>query len=171
MSLVNLNGELENNPDPCCYPLDQWNKELPESERIYDPAFRVPTDVLREECFDVCAPILPYMVRSCILKWYDNSKFLPHIDTIIPSRSIRLWGTTSPEYVKFRFDENLTRGPKDMSKFDFKHKPHNISVEPGRLYLTDTNIIHDAVSTKNETFQFFIALDNAASDVVEKLKL
>ena len=171
LSLVNLNGELENNPDPCCYPLDQWNALLPEEERIYDPDFRSPTEVLSEKCFDCYAPILPYMMRSCILKWYDNSKFYPHHDGPIPSRGIRLWGTTSPDDVKFRFDENLARGPKDMSKFDFKHTPHNIPVEPGRLYLTDTNIIHDAVSTKNETFQFFIALDNAASDVIEKLKL
>ena len=35
--LVNLNGDMFNNPEPICYPLDQWNADKPDEERIYDP--------------------------------------------------------------------------------------------------------------------------------------
>ena len=50
--LVNLNGDMFNNPEPVCYPLDQWNSDKPDEERIYDPMIEVPTPLLSESCFD-----------------------------------------------------------------------------------------------------------------------
>ena len=35
--LVNLNGDMFNNPEPVCYPLDQWNSDKPEQEKFMIP--------------------------------------------------------------------------------------------------------------------------------------
>ena len=172
LPLVNENGDLFNNPEPVCYPLDQWNKDLPLEEKKGDVHFKCFTPVMDETCFDVLNEIKPYMVRSCILKWYDNSLFLPHSDTRIPSRIIRLWGTDNPEKVKIRFAKNNLRSiPVDVVKKEFELENHDVNIEPGRLYLMDTNIIHDAQSYANETYQFFFALTPESYDTVANLRL
>lgn len=172
LALVNKNGDLFNNPEPTCYPLDQWNNKLPFEQRSTDLDFKTFTPVMNEECFNVLDILKPYMVRSCILKWYENSMFYTHSDTSIPSRTIRLWGTNDPLNVKLRFDKyNRRCNPADVSSNEFELVDTDIEVEAGRLYIIDTNIVHDARSFTNETYQFFFALAEESYETIENLKM
>lgn len=166
--LVNLNGEMFNNPEPVCYPLDQWNGALPQEERIYDPMITTPTEMLSASCFDPLEPLKPFMYRSAILKWHKTGHFKPHTDTDIPSDIIRLWGTNDPANMLLQFDKNRTRAhPFDVPNTEFELEPAT-QVEAGRLYIIDTHVIHDAHALGDNVFQFFIALSTDSIDVLKE---
>ena len=165
--LVNLNGSMHNNPEPVCYPLDQWNAVLPEQERIYDPMIQTPTEMLNLSCFDPLNDLKPYMYRSCILKWHEGGLFYPHTDTWLPSDIIRLWGTNDPENMLLQFDKDRKScSPPDVTSMDYELVPAQ-NIQAGRLYIIDTHVIHDAQALGNNVFQFFIALGN---DSMQTLK-
>lgn len=168
LPLVNLNGELYNNPEVVCYPLDQWNAELPDDQRVNDHTFTTPTEVLSHPAFDCLNDLKPYILRSCILKWMAGSFFYPHTDTKMPSKILRFWGTNDPENVKLRFDKDNTRcNPRDISGATYELADLDIEIEAGRLYLIDTSIIHDARSFADNTYQFFLAFDaNSSYDTI-----
>ena len=169
--LVNLNGEMFNNPEPVCYPLDQWNKDLPEDEKIYDPMINVPTELLSESCFDPLELLKPYMLRSCILKWHNSGRFYPHTDTWIPSEIIRLWGTNDPKNMRLQFDCDGKRcSPPDVPSTDYTLEP-SAQIEAGRLYVMDTHVIHDALALGDNVYQFFIALSVDSLPTLRKLGL
>ena len=42
-------------------------------------------------------------------------------------------------------------------------------IEAGRLYITDTHVIHDASATGDNVFQFFIALSTDSMPVLKEL--
>ena len=169
--LVNLNGDMFNNPEPVCYPLDQWNSDKPEQERIYDPMIRVPTPMLSESCFDPLDPVKPFMLRSAILKWHNTGHFKPHTDTWVPSDIIRLWGTNDPDNMVFRFDKDRkTASPDIVARGDVTYDlVRETEIEAGRLYITDTHVIHDASATGDNVFQFFIALSTDSMPVLKEL--
>ena len=134
--LVNLNGDMFNNPEPICYPLNQWNEGKKEEDKVRDPKCTSPTPMLSESCFDPLEPIKPFMYRSAILKWHTTGHFKPHTDTKIPSDIIR---------------------EKD--------------IEAGRLYITDTHVIHDASSIGDNVYQFFISLSTDSIPTLKELLL
>ena len=69
---------------------------------------------------------------------------------------------------KIRIAKNNLRSiPVDVVKKEFELENHDVNIEPGRLYLMDTNIIHDAQSYANETYQFFFALTPESYDTVQ----
>ena len=173
LPLVNANGELHNNPEPVCYPLDQWNANLEDEDRVRDHSFQVSTKVLSHPAFDFLEPLKDCILRSCILKWMDNSLFYPHTDTKLQGRILRLWGTDRPDKVKLRFDRGGIRSnPREVDSVDHDLAPPNCEVEAGRMYLIDTNIIHDAHSYANNTYQFFLSFDRDQSyKIIQKLKL
>lgn len=169
--LVNLNGEMFNNPEPVCYPLDQWNGNLPEEERIYDPMIKTPTEMLSASCFDPLDSIKPYMLRSCILKWGATGHFKPHTDTWMPSEIIRLWGTNDPENMLLQFDKDGKRcSPPELMDMEYNLVPAE-NVEAGRLYVIDTHVIHDAAALADNVYQFFIALSVDSLPVLRELGL
>jgi len=170
LPLVNQNGSMLNNPEPICYPLDEWLRCHPD-EQFLDRDVRVPTEVLNEDAFAVLQPIKKYMLRSAILRWDAESFFYPHTDTWLPSPILRLWGTTEPNNVKIQFDKERRRaespnGVKGMNPqvVDFE----DFEIEAGRLYVIDTSIIHGAKSYYDDIgYQFFIAIH---TDGIEDLK-
>ena len=173
LPLVNANGELHNNPEPVCYPLDQWNANLEDEDRVRDHSFQVPTKVLSHPAFDFLEPLKDCILRSCILKWMDNSLFYPHTDTKLQGRILRLWGTDRPDKVKLRFDRGGIRSnPREVDSVDHDLAPPNCEVEAGRMYLIDTNIIHETHSYANNTYQFFLSFDRDQSyKIIQKLQL
>ena len=168
--LVNQDGKIKED-DPACYPLDRYNfikkypqfKMSPLSEEhvqswrkyystikiddvINETFFSVPTEYLNKKSFDVLSPLKPYMLRSCILKWDYLGHFKKHVDTFHPTKWLRLWGTTSPNKMILRYEDN---GIMVAEK----------NIEPGRLYLHDSIRPHEALAYDDNVYQFFIALN------------
>ena len=160
LPLVNQNGSMLNNPEPICYPLDEWIRDRPE-KFFLDADATVSTEVLDESAFAVLKPIKKHMVRSAILRWDAESFFWPHTDTWMPSPILRLWGTTEPDKVKIQFDKQRRRSnPRDVKSMNPQVEDfEDFEIEAGRLYVIHTNIIHGARScVDKETYQFFIAI-------------
>lgn len=169
--LVNVNGEMFNNPEPVCYPLDQLNGGKPEEEHIYDIHCTQPTEMLSADCFDPLEPLKKFMLRSCILKWHNTGHFKPHTDTAMPSSIIRLWGTSDPEHTQFRFDKDKkTSSPDVVNKTDYE-LVEETGIEAGRLYIHNSYVIHDARATGDNVYQFFIALSPDSMPVLKELLL
>lgn len=170
LPLVNENGSLLNNPDPVCFPLDEWNRNNP-NDRLLDRDFITPTEVLSDNVFDVIDPIKQYMLRSAILRWDEETFFWPHVDTWFPSPIVRLWGTTDPDNVKIQFDKDRRRCelPKNVPGMNPQVEDFtDFEIEAGRLYVIDTSIIHAARTCSDKTgYQFFIALH---TDCLEDLR-
>jgi len=170
LPLVNANGEMFNNPEPVCFPIDEWYYLFNEYKE--DSFYSTPTEVLDLDCFDVLDPIKTFMIRSCILQFNTDGHFKPHIDTTIPSKIIRLWGTNDPKNLHLRFDKNRIRCNNNSEVKDLSLDLQIINnVEPGRLYIIDTNIVHDAVSHADNTYQFFFALNSESIDRLKELIL
>jgi len=167
--LVNVNGEMFNNPEPVCYPLGQLNAGKPESEHIYDIHRTKPTEMLDATSFDPLAPLKPFMLRSCILKWDTGGMFYPHTDTCMPSEIIRLWGTNDPEHMQFRFDKDRKYASPDIVDDSDFELVEETGIEAGRLYIADTYVIHDAHATGDNVYQFFIALSPECMPVLKEL--
>ena len=158
--LTNLNGDLRNNPEPCCYPLDQWNNTY--KQQYWDYDFTVPTELLKCACFDILEEIKPYMIRSCVLYWGKGAYFWPHIDTLLPSNILRLWGTSDANKQDLRLYDNYDAIDKGYTVID--------NIESGRLYLMDTSLIHTGTAF-GDVYQFFIALNVESFNILENRKL
>ena len=178
LPLVNMNGAIDNEVEPSCWPLDRWNfvklgyNDTPEdftkfytsplnmSTMVNETDFTSPTEVMDLDSLKVLAPIKKYMVRSCILKFHTRAHFKPHIDTWKDkSPWLRLWGTTDPESVKLRYKSDDGEYIWNDIKKKYECYMPEEKVEPGRLYLHDSSIWHDAISYAENTYQFFIALN------------
>jgi len=161
--LTNLNGDLRNNPEPCCYPLDQWCDANPNS-KYSDQDFNVPTELLDCSCFDVINELKEYMIRSCVLYWGKDAYFMPHVDTWLPSKILRLWGTSdaTKQDLRHYYDYNGNDTTKGYKIID--------NIESGRLYLMDTSLMHTGNAFDN-VYQFFIALNVNAYNLLENKKL
>jgi|TARA_B110000908_G_scaffold74816_1_gene90156 hypothetical protein len=181
LPLVNLSGHLSDNPDPSMIPLDVYNRNR--TKKIWDNDFTMPTSVLSEPCFEVLAPIKPYLIRSSILKWFTGSLFYPHIDTWIPSPILRLWGTDDPDNTSLRFNvDNIRSAHVEVSPGIFTEPAISVEeasknlvraegIEAGRMYLIDTAIAHDAHSHGDNVHQFFLALNVNSIATVKTLVL
>lgn len=169
--LVNMNGEMHNNPEPTCYPLDQWNATIPEEEKIFDKNVKTPTELLSSSCFDVLDSVKPFMLRSCILKWGETGHFKPHSDTWMPSDIIRLWGTNDPDNMILRFHKDLTYARPNEVKPNIEDEMGDRveGIEAGRLYVIDTHVIHDARATADNVYQFFISLNADSMQTLKEL--
>lgn len=188
--LVNLNGELNNEKEPACYPLDRWNflqtgmkddaenftdylfniSHFENDDTLFETNFTKFTELMNFVSLKKLEPIKKYMVRSCILKWHSMGHFLPHFDTWHPTKWIRLWGTTNPQGMKLRYKvggEGLVEN-KITDKFEKYEEVKNI--EPGRLYLHDSLKWHDAFAFEDNVYQFFIALNVESFETIKNLK-
>jgi len=145
LPLVNSTGLFTDDVDISIGPLDHHNSLYPENCMLEND-FKIPTDILNLQCFDVLDPIRKHMVRSSILYWKKGANFDPHWDVILPTVNLRLWGTSDPSNIQLRYRNN-----EDMVVCE--------DVEPGRLYLIETSTIHDAACLQDDGYQFFIALN------------
>jgi hypothetical protein len=113
------------------------------------------------------------MYRSAILKWHTTGHFKPHTDTKIPSDIIRLWGTNDPDNMIFQFDKDRkTASPREVAEGNLSYDlVREKDIEAGRLYITDTHVIHDASSIGDNVYQFFISLSTDSMPTLKELLL
>lgn len=144
LALVNQDGILKKQ-DPINGSLYEWNLKHPDNPIIESDCL-VPTEVMKLESLKPFSTFKGHWCRSNILKWDISAEFKPHIDTVVPSPWIRLWGTTDPDNLDLRFVNNTG----ELIKVN--------GIEKGRIYIIDTSIVHDAISHNNNVYQFFLSL-------------
>lgn len=153
LALVNQSGELIDN-DPINGSLMAYNKDHPD-QLLLETDCKTPTKVMNIKSLEPLSVFNGYWTRSNVFKWNKGAFFVPHIDTIVPSMWLRLWMATEGVVVR-QYDET-------------KQELVEVSFEPGRVYLIDTSIIHDAYTDKDEVFQLFLSVMPEASTIVKSL--
>ena len=150
-ALVNQNGYIIKN-DPINGSLMAWNRDHPDQPLI-ETDCQAPTKLLSLVSLNPLDTFKGHWCRSNILKWEKDAKFLPHIDTVVPSPWIRLWGSMSNDVVlRFYNEETGSLEPVDF--------------EVGRLYVIDTSLVHDATATGNNVYQLFLSILPTATDLI-----
>lgn len=152
--LANLTGNLDDQEDPSCWPLDKWWKKHPD-QFYWDHDFCKLTEVTKIKSLLPLSILHPFMIRSNILKWNKGGQFVPHVD-MVPEliTHIRLWGTTeTSETYELKF------GNTTITEF-----------EPGRLYLMDTIALHSAKALCNDAHTFFITITLDGLNTVRQLR-
>jgi len=144
--LTNETGIL-NESDPACvsfHKLNDWD-----TRRIYlDSAFDVPTPVYYLSGFEPLRVFDNHFARTLFLYWTQGGLFVPHIDTLKRSSILRLWMGT--ENITLRYAVN-----NELVECEF---------EPGRVYIIDTSIVHDAQCNREDGYQLFMALKPSGYD-------
>jgi hypothetical protein len=155
LAVVNQDGVIKNH-DPINGSLHEWNSNN-KSSAILETDCLVPTAVMDIESMQPLRIFDNHWCRSNILKWHTGAEFKPHIDTVIPSPWIRLWGTTGDIELNF-YNEfgKITDMPK---------------IEQGRIYLIDTSLVHDARCANGTVYQFFLSVLPSAYNIVNSILL
>jgi len=150
-ALINQNGYIIKN-DPINGSLMAWNRDHPDQPLI-ETDCQTPTALLSLLSLKPLDIFKGYWCRSNILKWEKDAKFLPHIDTVVPSPWIRLWGSMSNDVVlRFYNEETGSLEPVDF--------------ELGRLYIIDTSLVHDATATGDGVYQLFLSVLPTARNLI-----
>lgn len=151
LALVNEDGAIKEN-DPINGSLYEWNLNNPENP-ILETNCVVPTSIMFLKSLQPLSVFDGHWCRSNLLVWEKGAEFKPHVDTLIPSYWFRLWGTTSNN-IKLRFAENdqLIEHP---------------DVEPGRIYLINTALVHDAYCKEGNGIQFFLSVLPSSVNVLK----
>jgi hypothetical protein len=155
LALVNRDGMLRSK-DPINGSLYEWNAKNPDNP-IIESDCRVPTPVMTLESLKALNCFDGSWYRSNIFKWGKDAEFKPHIDAIVPSPWLRLWGTTDAENTEVRCWDPLTKEMKRVT-----------GIETGRIYLIDTSKVHDAIS-HSEVYQFFLSVRPSAVNIIKDL--
>lgn len=156
LALVNRDGRIKKQ-DPINGSLYEWNVKFPNTPIIESDCIST-TKVMSLHSLAPLHALDGHWCRSNILKWYSGADFKPHIDTIIPSPWIRLWGTTDPNSLEIRYDN----GNGTLVKAE--------GIEAGRIYIIDTSLVHDAVCKDNMVYQFFLSVLPSAINTLKELK-
>lgn len=154
ISLCNLTGKIDDEIDPCCYPLDEW-AEINPLQVYWDTDFTKITPVFDLKSLSELHIFRPDLIRSNILLWNKTGHFKPHIDTIPEIIThLRLWGVNV-----------------DSGGYKLKYGNHIVkNIEPGRLYLIDTTKTHEAEALVDNVYTFFIALRLSSLEKLINLK-
>lgn len=147
ISLINETGSIDEEIDPTCYPLDQYNKQY--NDDYCSNYFTVPTEILKLPSLLPLKPLFPYLIRSNILWWNKEGGFVDHTDMGFPTNLLRLWGTNKKDYVWEYGDERMV-------------------FEPGRIYSVDASITHRAYAQSDFTYTFFLACNIKAYDTIQQ---
>lgn len=150
LPLVNLTGSLNEENDPSRMPLDEHFMIHQDKDNItMDHEILTKTEVCDlpslKPLMDVFAQ---YLCRSAILKWDSMGHFKKHIDVTKPAPNLRLWGTTSNE-MQLKMGGNIIN-----------------NIKPGKIYIFDSSLEHEAHATGNNVYQFFIGLTIDAYDTM-----
>ena len=156
--LVNLNGSYENKEDPSNGSLTEWNRRHPENCLI-ETDFTSSTEILDLKSLQELRIFDNHWLRSNILKWYYGAEFVPHIDTVVPSYWLRLWGVTNAEGIEIAYyDDKLEQWCVEDN------------IESGRIYIIDTSLIHYAkCNSTSPVYQFFLSLQPSVKEILWKL--
>jgi hypothetical protein len=155
LALVNQDGLIKNN-DPINGSLYEWNVRFPNNP-IIESDCRAATEVMQLTSLNNLKVFNGHWCRSNIFKWHTQAEFKPHIDTVIPSPWIRLWGTTDPDGVEIRY----ARKSGELIKVT--------NIEAGRIYIIDTSLVHDAVSRNDSVYQFFLSVLPSSINILKEL--
>ena len=158
MPLTELKTPIESIPLPVNWPMDVWAIEHP-NQPLFDADFNIPNkEFYSMESMRPMDILKDHLSRCCILKWGTGARFYPHLDTLVPSHVIRLWGTNDPDNNHFCFwNESTCQYEREEN------------VEPGRLYLADTSQFHHAYSTAEDVYTFFFALQVSSYETIKQL--
>lgn len=148
--LVNYTGELEVENDISTMPLDEhFAKHQKMDAIILDNQVKVKTEVASLPSLEPLMSVFgDYMIRSAILKWGVMGHFKPHVDVKLPAPNLRLWGTTSNN-MQLKMDGKIIN-----------------NIKPGKIYIFDSSLVHEAHATGNDVYQFFIGLNIDAYDTM-----
>lgn len=154
LALVNTDGKLKTN-DPINGSLYEYNI-MNHNDSIIESDCRCKTKAMSIPSLAPLKIFDDYWYRSNILKWEASAEFFPHIDNFIPAPWIRLWGTTNPDIV-----------------LNFYHASGHVTtltnMEPGRIYLIDTCLVHDAKILSNEVYQFFLCVSPESLSLIKEI--
>jgi hypothetical protein len=156
LALVNQDGQIKKQ-DPINGSLYEWNVRFPDDPIIESDCTTV-TEVMKMPSLLPLQILNGHWCRSNILKWYPGAEFKPHVDTVVPSPWIRLWGTSDPTCLEIRYNNGT----------DTLVKAQN--VEAGRIYIIDTSMVHDAVCTDSRVYQFFLSVLPSSINTLKELK-
>lgn len=154
LALVNIDGKLTKENDPINGSLYQYNLHNP-NDPLFETDCTKPTEVYNLKSLEPLKVLDGYYTRSNIFKWLDTAKFLPHIDAFIPTPWLRLWGTTNSDNVTVNYYDTVTDTYKRCT-----------NIENGRIYLTDTTLVHDAICTGGTNYQFFLSTNILAYNII-----
>jgi hypothetical protein len=155
LALVNQDGKIKKK-DPVNGSLYEWNVRFPDNPIIENDCL-VPTEVMQLSSLSPLSIFDGHWCRSNIFKWHSRADFKPHIDTVVPSPWIRLWGTTNPKSLEVRYDN----GSGELILAD--------NIQAGRIYIIDTSLVHDAVSLDNTVYQFFLSVLPSSINILKEL--
>ena len=155
LALVNQDGVLKAN-DPINGSLYEWNSKFPDKP-LLETDCRTPTNVMSMQSLNPLRVFDGHWCRSNIFKWEAGAKFMPHIDTVVPSPWIRLWGTTDASTTQVNFYNE--KGPIDVGP-----------IESGRIYVIDTSLVHDASAT-GLVYQFFLSVLPSSYQQLNQMRL
>jgi hypothetical protein len=156
LALINMDGQLSKDVDPINGSLYQHNLNNPNNP-LFETDCVMPTEVYNLKSLEPLKVLDGYYTRSNIFKWLENGKFLPHIDTFMPSPWLRLWGTTNSENLILNYYDPVTDSYKRCE-----------NVENGRIYLTDTSLVHEAICTSGTNYQFFLSTNTQAYNIINE---
>lgn len=154
IALVNETGKLDIK-DRSIGSLSAWTLAHPD-DPLLDTDFRVPTEILNLPSLNALRVFDGLWTKSAVLKWGKDAEFVPHIDTLVPAYWYRLWAAMNPNdtLVEFHNNGNTTT---------------MINIEPGRLYLIDTSIVHYGKALADNVYQLFLSVDPSATALLDKL--
>lgn len=156
-ALVNQDGILDKSFDPINGSLYEYNANNPESPLIESDC-QTPTEIMSMPSLEPLRILDGYWYRSNILKWGQTAEFVPHIDNVIPAPWIRLWATMG-EGVDVDFYDEETGCLLDTGV-----------IEPGRLYIIDTSVVHSAVNrSEQDVYQLFLCVKPTALNILKSL--
>jgi hypothetical protein len=156
LALVNQDGKIKKQ-DPINGSLYEWNVKYP-NDPIIESDCTSTTSVMSLPSLTPLLVLTGHWCRSNILKWHNGADFKPHIDTLVPSPWIRLWGTTDPDSLEIRYDN----GNGTLIKVE--------GIEAGRIYIIDTSLVHDAVCKDSIVYQFFLSVLPSSINILKELK-
>lgn len=148
--LINNSGRLDEENDVSRMAWDEhFQKFQKKDEILMDYHCTTPTPVSKMKALEpLMTAFGEFMCRSAILKWDTLGHFKPHVDVRVPAPMLRLWGTTSTNM-------QLKMGGKIIN-----------SIKPGKIYIFDSSLVHEAHATGNGVYQFFIGLNIKSYDTL-----
>jgi hypothetical protein len=159
LGLTDCETNTNTTPHPVNWPMDVWNIQNPDTP-LFDNDFYIANETFRSltSLKEFGTIFNNQLARCTILKWNTGAHFKPHIDMVLPTPNLRIWGTNDPDNNHFCFWNDNTQQYEEQ-----------INIERGRLYLADTSIYHHAYATSDYVYTFFFALQINAYDTIKEL--
>lgn len=157
IAMYNQDG-LITEDDPTNGSMFEHNRLNPDNPLV-ETDFNTPTELMDLPSLRPFEVLRGHQCRSNIVKWENTAGFVKHVDLIMPTPWLVLWGCTHSEKVDVKF--------YDLENNVVEHTP----IESGRLYLVDSSYVHDAYCINEEVYQWFVVVKPSGYDVLMNCKL